>query len=162
MERQQRDRAADDEHGDGAEAQQPDRQPGAILVKLESHEAVDEQASAQGRREAVLRGGEVWVWRRPWRDDSGIEDKRGYGEEHVDVEKCRDFFSSYFAKYDVSALFRVLDISPSFPGVDDLPTAVNFDRTWIIMIEVMTSAIMCIKSVAPWKMMVFASSTVRE
>ena len=42
------------------------------------------------------------------------------------------------------------------------PTAVNLDRTCIIMIESMIRAIMCINPVAPWKMIVFASSTVRE
>lgn len=44
----------------------------------------------------------------------------------------------------------------------DIPTAVNFERTCMIIIVVIMSAKMCVKSEAPWKMMVFATSTVRE
>ena len=43
-----------------------------------------------------------------------------------------------------------------------IPTAVNFDRTCMIIIRVMISAKMCMKPVAPWNMIVFANSTVRE
>jgi len=44
----------------------------------------------------------------------------------------------------------------------DVPTAVNLDRTWMIIMAVMMSAAMCTMSTAPWKMIVLASSTVRE
>lgn len=40
----------------------------------------------------------------------------------------------------------------------NVPTAVNFERTWMIMIAVITRARMCMKSVAPWNIIVFASS----
>ena len=43
----------------------------------------------------------------------------------------------------------------------DLPTAVNFERTWMIMTVVMARARICMKSVAASKMMVFASSMLR-
>ena len=45
--------------------------------------------------------------------------------------------------------------------VQDLPTAVNFERTWMIMTVVMARARICMKSVAASKMMVFASSMLR-
>lgn len=37
---------ADDEHGERTESEQPDREGGTVLVKLESDEAVDEQTGA--------------------------------------------------------------------------------------------------------------------
>lgn len=40
----------------------------------------------------------------------------------------------------------------------DLPTAVNFPRTWRIMATVIIRATMCMALAAPWNMIVFATS----
>jgi hypothetical protein len=64
--------ATDNEHAERAQAQQPDRKCGAILVQLETDEAVDQQAGAKGRRKSVLRSGEVWVGGRAGSSNAGI------------------------------------------------------------------------------------------
>jgi hypothetical protein len=43
-----------------------------------------------------------------------------------------------------------------------IPTAVNFERTWMIMTTVIIRAKICMKSFAAWKMSVFAISIVLE
>lgn len=43
-----------------------------------------------------------------------------------------------------------------------VPTAVNFERTWMIMTTVIIRARICMKSFAAWKMSVLAISMVRE
>jgi hypothetical protein len=94
LEGEQRDSTTDQEHGEGAQAQQPDRQCCAVLVQLESDEAVDQQAGAECGCKAVLGGGKVWIRRGPGGSDAGVEDKRYYSEEEVDVEEGRDFLAT--------------------------------------------------------------------
>lgn len=61
LECQDRDGAGEEEHADGGAAQEPDGLRGAVLVELETDEAVDQEAGAEGGGEAVLHGGEVGV-----------------------------------------------------------------------------------------------------
>ena len=79
LEGQDRDGERDEEHADGAAAQQPDGLPRAVLVQLEADEAVDEQGGAECGGEAVGHGGEVGVGAAAGGDDAGVEDQGGYG-----------------------------------------------------------------------------------
>lgn len=92
---------------------------------------------------------EIWECARTRRDDAGVENQGDKGQGHVDVEKGGDF---------LAACSIVSAGAKSQSREVNIPTAVNFDRTWIIMIAVMTRARMCIKSVAPWNIIVFANS----
>lgn len=47
-------------------------------------------------------------------------------------------------------------------GIRNVPTAVNFERTCIIIMTVITRANICMKSFAAWKMSVLAISIVLE
>ena len=89
------DGTADNEHGEGGQAQQPDRQGRAVLVQLETDKAVDEQAGAEGGYEAVLGGGEVRICGRTRGSDAGIEDERDNGQEEVDVEERGDLLAAF-------------------------------------------------------------------
>lgn len=95
LERSQRDEERDDEEGEGDAAQEPDGERGAVLIQLEPDETVDEQAHTQCRREASLHSYKVGIWIRSWRDDAGVDTQRYEGQEHVDVEKRRDFLATY-------------------------------------------------------------------
>lgn len=94
LERQQRHDARDDEHERREEAQQPDRQGGAVLVQLEADEAVNEQADAQCGCEAILGGDEEGEGAIVGGDDARVEDQRDGGQAHVDVEEGRDFLAA--------------------------------------------------------------------
>jgi len=63
LESQERDCAADNEHGERREAQQPDRECRPVFIQLESDEAIDQQTRAQSGCKAILCGGEVRVRR---------------------------------------------------------------------------------------------------
>lgn len=152
LEREKRDGTADNEHGEGGQAQQPDRQGRAVFVQLEADKAVDEQAGAEGGYEAVLGGGEVRVGGRTRGSDAGIEDERDNSQKEVDVEEGSDLLATCFC---VSVRLR------NYSSHVHIPTAVNLERTWKIMMTVMTRARMCMKSFATWKMSVFAISMVR-
>jgi hypothetical protein len=120
---------------------------------LKANKAVDQQAGAEGRYKAVLGGGKVRIRRGTGCSNAGIEDERYDGEEEVDVEKGSDFLATWTCQSDpVQNNLRMCNI----------PTAVNFERTWIIMTTVMIRARMCIKSLAAWKMSVLAISIVLE
>lgn len=94
LEGEEGDSAANNEHAKRAESQQPDGKCCAILVQLESNEAIDQQTGAEGRNETVLSGGEVRIWSRPGCGNAGIKDERNDGQEHVDIEEGSDFFAS--------------------------------------------------------------------
>lgn len=96
-----------------------------------------------------MSGDEIGKCARARRNDARVEDEGDEGQSHVYVEEGRDFLPAY-----CFALASALGLR-DYPNV---PTAVNFDRTCIIMIAVMIRARMCMKSAAPWKIMVFASS----
>lgn len=96
FESQEIDRATDDEHGEGAEPQQPDRKGGAVFIKLETDKAINQQASTQGGREAILGGGKIRVGSGTGRSDACIEDERDDGQEEVDVEEGRDFLAPWY------------------------------------------------------------------
>lgn len=81
-----------DEKGNGkgnerAGAQQPHGQRGAVLVELEADEAVDEQAGDEGAGQTTLQGGKVRIRRGAGRDDTGVDNEREEGEQHVEVEE---------------------------------------------------------------------------
>ena len=84
--------------------------------------------------------------------DTGIEDERYDGQEEVDVEEGGDFLSACYALVQARGYTQ---------ECAHLPTAVNFERTWIIITTVITMAKMCMKSLAASKMRVFAISIVR-
>lgn len=158
FEREQTHCAGDDEHAEGAEAQEPDREGCSVLVELEADEAVDHEANAERGGETILRRGEVGKCAGAWRDDAGVKDEGKDCEDHVEVEECCYFFASCII---------LLVALPAVCWADgmrraDEPTAVNLLRTCIIMITVIMSAIMCTKSTAPWNMIVLASSMLRE
>ena len=88
------DGTANNEHGKGGQAQQPDRQGRAVFVQLETDKAVDEQAGAEGGYKAVLGSGEVRVRGRTRGSDAGIEDERDNGQEEVDVEERGDLLAA--------------------------------------------------------------------
>lgn len=94
LEGEEGDGAANDEHAEGGQSQQPDRQCCSVLVQLETDKSVDQQAGAQRGDETILCGGEVWVCGRTRRSDAGIENKRNNGEEEIDVEERRDLFAT--------------------------------------------------------------------
>jgi hypothetical protein len=120
---------------------------------LKADEAVDQQTGAEGRYKAVLGGGKVCIRRGTGCSDAGVEDERYDGEEEVDVEKGSDFLATWACQSEPVA---------NGPRVHNIPTAVNFERTWIIMTTVMIRARMCMKSLAAWKMSVLAISIVLE
>ncbi|KAJ8114255.1 hypothetical protein OPT61_g3818 [Boeremia exigua] len=155
LEGQKRNGAANDEHGQGSQAQQPDRQGGSILIQLKTNESVNQQASAKGRDESVLGGGKVWIGGGARCSNAGVENERYDGQEEVNVEKGRNLFATCVG---VSVGGLVL----SADSGDSIPTAVNLDRTWNIMITVMTRARMCMKSFATWKISVFATSITEQ
>ena len=95
LEGEERNGAADDEHDQGAESQKPHRECCPILVQLETHETVDEQAGAKGRGESVLGGGKVRVRSGAGRGNACIKDERYRGEGHVDVEERCDFLATW-------------------------------------------------------------------
>lgn len=95
LECQERDGAGDDEHAEGAQAQQPDRQGRAVLVQLEADETVDQQADAQCRRQAVLGSSEVREWAAAGRHNAGVEEQRKDGQEQENVEEGGDFLAAY-------------------------------------------------------------------
>ena len=68
--RQDRHRARDEEHSDGATAQQPYRLRGSVFIQLKADETVDEQTGAKRRGEAVLHRDEVRVDARSRGDDA--------------------------------------------------------------------------------------------
>lgn len=94
LEGEKRDGASDDEHGQGGQSQQPDRQGRAVFVKLETNKSVDQQAGAESGREPVLDSGEVGVCGRARRGNACIKNKRYDGQEEVDVEERSDFFAA--------------------------------------------------------------------
>jgi len=94
LEGEKRNGASDDEHGQGGQSQQPDRQSCAVLVKLETNKPVDQQAGAESGREPVLDSGEVGVCGRARRGNACIKNKRYDGQEEVDVEEGCDFFAA--------------------------------------------------------------------
>lgn len=75
-------------------AQQPDGKKGAVFVQLKSDETVDQQASDQGRRQAVLHRYEVRVRGRARRNDTCINAKGDETEEHVNVKEHEDFLAT--------------------------------------------------------------------
>ena len=94
LERKQSNHEADDEHGQTADAQQPDRECSAIFVELETNEAVDHQAYASGACEAALHSNEVWVrFRSRWYDTT-VDDERADGEQGVEVEERGDLLAA--------------------------------------------------------------------
>ena len=95
LEGEDADRKADQEHDGRADSEQPDGQGRAVLVQLESDEAVDHQADAGRRSESVLYGNEIWKGARSRRHDTAVEEKRDDGEEEVKVEEGQDFLTSW-------------------------------------------------------------------
>lgn len=95
LEREEGDCATNDEHGKGGQSQQPDRECCSILVQLETHETVDQQAGAERGNKAVLHGGEVRVRSRSRRSDACVENEGDNGEEEVDVEERGYLLSAY-------------------------------------------------------------------
>jgi hypothetical protein len=83
LERKQSDHEADHEHGQTADAQQPDREGSSIFVELETDEAVDHQAYASGASEAALHSNEVWVRLRSRWHNTAVDDERADGEQGV-------------------------------------------------------------------------------
>jgi hypothetical protein len=128
LEGEQRDGAADHEHAERAETQQPDGQCGAILVQLESDEAVDQQTSAEGGHEAILGSSEVRVGRRTGSRDAGVEDERYDCEEEVDVEEGRNLLATCDVCQSID-LGVVVCWGVYNEIMRNIPTAVNFERT---------------------------------
>lgn len=154
LESGQTDEESDGEHEDGADAQQPDGEEGAVFVQLEPDEAVDHEADAERRREAILDGDKVGVGVGSGRDHAAIEDQRGDGEEKVEIEEGRDFFAACErGTVSLAAVYRAC--------LPNIPTAVNLLLTWMIMMTVMIKAQMWAIPLAPWKIRVLATSRVR-
>lgn len=93
LESEEGDGASNDEHGEGGQAQEPDRQSCAVFIQLETNKAVDQQAGAEGRDEAILGGSKVWVGGGARRSDTGVENERYDSEEEVDVEEGSDLLA---------------------------------------------------------------------
>jgi hypothetical protein len=173
LECEQCDHEADDEHGQTADAQQPDRECSAIFVELETDKAVDHQTYACGAHEAALHSNEVWVCFRPRWYDTTVDDERAYGEQSVEVEEGGDFLAT--CSVVVSQDPNIANIPSEVLFCDKLslwlslcpiplyvPTAVNLLLTCMIMITSMINVMMCANPAAPWKIIVFASSIDRE
>ena len=94
LERTQRNHSADDEHGDGGAAQEPDGERRPILVQLESHEAVDQETHAQRRRQTVLHRRDEGIDGRSGSADARVQDEGGDGEADVDVKERQDLLST--------------------------------------------------------------------
>lgn len=72
---------------------------------METDEAIDEEAHAEGGGEAVLDRYEVWEDPGAGSHDAGIDDERDGCQGHVNVEECRDLLPSCDAsKHTVNAL----------------------------------------------------------
>ena len=155
LEGEEGDGATNNEHAQGGQSQQPDRQGRSVLIQLEANESIDQQAGAEGGDETVLGGSEVWVCGRARSSDAGIEDERNDSQEEVNVEEGGDLFAT------CAWLLVSFVIVPAQASWRIIPTAVNLERTWNIMMTVMIRARMCMKSFAAWKMSVFAISIVR-
>ncbi len=97
LEGQQRDGEREGEHDHRRSSQQPHRRLRAILVQLEPDETVDQQTHAQGRGQAALDGGDVGIDGRAGGSDTGVENERADGQDHVDVEEHDDLLPAYIA-----------------------------------------------------------------
>lgn len=85
----------DQEHSQGGNAQKPDRQSGAILIELKADKAVDHEAHAKRRGQAILHRGEVGIDRGRRRNEARIENERADGEHHVDVKECGNLLAPW-------------------------------------------------------------------
>jgi hypothetical protein len=85
--------------------------------------------------------------------NASVKDERYDSEEEVDVEEGCDLFAAWR---------ELAGVVHSLFDECDIPTAVNLERTWIIMTTVIIRARICMKSFAAWKMSVFAISIVLE
>ncbi|KAH6603697.1 hypothetical protein Trco_008472 [Trichoderma cornu-damae] len=93
LEGRQRDEEGDGKGNERAEPQHPHGERRAILVQLESDEAVDEQTRHDGAGQAVLHAGEVRERPAARGHDPGIDDERDEGEQHVQVEEAEDLLA---------------------------------------------------------------------
>lgn len=136
LESEQGDHKADDEHGQTADAQQPDRKRCTVLIELETNETVDHQANAGRACETTLYGDEVGVSSGSGWYDAAVNDQRADREEGVQVEEGCDFLAA--CDIPVSQIFRLYFLfiplfCPSTLALSDvfydIPTAVNLLRT---------------------------------
>lgn len=72
---------------------------------MEPDEAVDHETGAECGCETALSGDEVWVCGGAGRGDSGVNDERYDGEEHINVEECRNLFATYRVVLVVNILY---------------------------------------------------------
>lgn len=95
LECQQTDGEGNHKHAERGQPQEPDRQGGAILIKLKADKAVDEQARTQRARDSILNRGEVWEdVVRARRNHAGIQHQTQDRQQHVDVEEGGDFLAA--------------------------------------------------------------------
>lgn len=79
---------------DGANPEHPDRQGGAVLVELKANKAVDQETGDEGGRKSVLYRYEVGIRVVTWGDDTGIDEQREEGQEHVRVKEGEYFLAA--------------------------------------------------------------------
>lgn len=89
----QRYQEGDGKGNEGAEPHHPHRERRAVLVQLETNEAIDEQARHHGAGQAILHAGKVGKRPAARRHDAAIDDERDEGEQHVEVEKGQNLLA---------------------------------------------------------------------
>lgn len=94
LERGERNKEANGECDEGANAQHPHGHRRAILVKLKPDETVDQQASDGRTAKTVLDADKIRVRITAGRHDTGVDDEGYAGEEHVQVEEAENLLSS--------------------------------------------------------------------
>lgn len=94
LESQQRDHEADDEHGQAANTQKPDRERRAIFIELKADKTVDHQANAGRACKAALHGDEISICFGSRWHHTTVDDKRADCKQRVEVEESRDFLAA--------------------------------------------------------------------
>lgn len=94
LEGRERDEERDGKRNQRADAQQPDRQRGSILVQLEADKAVDEEGRHDRAAQTILDGGKIRIRLTARGHDTRVDNERDEGQEHVEVEEGEDLLAA--------------------------------------------------------------------
>lgn len=94
LERRKRNQKTDGKRNERANTHHPHRKRRAILIQLESHKTIDEQARYQRTAQAILDADEVRIRVTPRRRDTSVHNQRDEGQQHVQVEEAEDLLAA--------------------------------------------------------------------